>query len=202
MSSYELFYFNSMGRAEQIRLIFALVGVKYEDTRFKDKDDWVNNYKKRSPFGVAPFLEVNGKSIGGGREIARFLGEEFGIAGSNSIENAQISSIADHLDDMLTHIGRIFEAKEEERPELVKEFLEKAPKWLAVFEGMIKPSGWLHGDKLTWVDIHVYHFLSLIQRTMIPDLLKNYPKLTALLMGVEGVENIAKWIKSRPETPH
>lgn len=53
---YKLYYFNAKGRAEPIRLIFALAGQKYEDFRF-EKDQWPQ-YKARSPSGHVPMLEV------------------------------------------------------------------------------------------------------------------------------------------------
>ena len=34
MAEYKLYYFNSRGLAEPIRIIFAYAGVKYEDNRF------------------------------------------------------------------------------------------------------------------------------------------------------------------------
>lgn len=38
MSKYRLIYFNIRGRAEPARLIFAYVGVNYEDVRIKEEE--------------------------------------------------------------------------------------------------------------------------------------------------------------------
>lgn len=56
MAEYKLYYFDFKGRAEVIRLVFALAGQKYEDIRFsKDKLD---EYKDKTPFGQVPVLEI------------------------------------------------------------------------------------------------------------------------------------------------
>ena len=39
MTTYKVVYFDARGRAEIIRLIFAVAGVKYEDVRIA-KEDW------------------------------------------------------------------------------------------------------------------------------------------------------------------
>ncbi len=200
---YELFYFNMKGAAEGVRYIFAQAGVEYVDTRFKDQDDWVQNYKtSRSPFGVAPWIEVDGKQIGGAREIARYLGEEFGLAGKNSLENAQIASIGDHFNDMLANAFPCFDAKtDEDKARLMKQFLEKLPKWMAVFERKVSSTGWLYGDSMTWVDCHIARFISVLVSYGF-DILADYPKMAELIKRVESQPNIAKWIEKRPKSDH
>ena len=42
--SYKLYYFNSRGRAEVIRIILAQAGVKYDDVRF-EAEQWAKEYK-------------------------------------------------------------------------------------------------------------------------------------------------------------
>jgi len=44
MPSYKLYYWNAKGRGEPIRLMFAQVGVKYEDVRYERKE-WPGNLK-------------------------------------------------------------------------------------------------------------------------------------------------------------
>ena len=195
---YTLFYFNARGRAEAARLILAQVGAKYKDVRFTG-EEWQKEYKAKSPLGTAPWLEVDGKQIGGSTNIARFLGEEFNLAGSNRIENAQIAAICDTFVDFLNEATKcVFIKDESEKAKQVEEFKGKCDKWLGVLEKKITDKGWLYGDKLTWVDIFVAHGFTFLSTTF-PDLLKSYPKLAALKTNVETQPNIAKWIKERPE---
>lgn len=56
MVNYKLYYFNARGRAELIRLIFVVAGQTFEDIRF-EMNEWPE-YKKISPLGQAPFLEM------------------------------------------------------------------------------------------------------------------------------------------------
>ena len=200
---YELFYFNVKGAAEGIRCIFAHAGVEYVDTRFKDKDDWVQNYKtSRSPFGLAPWLEVDGKQIGGAKEIIRYLGEEFGLAGKNSLENAQIASIGDHFSDMIANASPHFYAvTDEDKARFKKNFMEKLPKWMGVFEHKVSSTGWLYGDSITWVDCHAAQSISVLVGYGL-DILADYPKMAELVKKVESQPNIAKWIEKRPKTDH
>jgi hypothetical protein len=53
---YKLIYFNTKGKAEFIRYIFAYVGQSYEDFRF-DYKDWTA-YSKYMLFQQVPELEI------------------------------------------------------------------------------------------------------------------------------------------------
>lgn len=57
MVEYKLFYFNTRGRGEVSRLIFAAADQKYEDIRF-EMNQWPE-FKAKSPFGQAPWLEIH-----------------------------------------------------------------------------------------------------------------------------------------------
>ncbi len=201
MSTYKLYYFNLKARAELARTIFAQAGQSYEDIRFT-KEEWVSKYKALSPFGCAPWLEVDGAAIGGSSEIGRFLGERLGLAGANALENAQLAAISDNFRDFLKEATKgIFESDAEKKKELFKEFQEKhSSQFLDRFEKRITAEGWIYGPKLTWVDILFFNAFEFISAAY-PDLLKNYPKLTALVKNVSDQPNIAKWIKDRPQTP-
>ena len=75
MTTYKLIYFNSRGRAEIIRQIFALAGIKYEDMRVTE-EEWAK-LKDNTPYGALPVLEVDGKMLAGSGPIARYLAEKF-----------------------------------------------------------------------------------------------------------------------------
>jgi prostaglandin-H2 D-isomerase / glutathione transferase len=100
---YELTYFDLRGLAEVPRLIFALAGVDYKDSRFpfklKDAATFSPEYpewlavKKDYPYEKIPLLTVDGKhKIPQSGAIVRYLGREFKLAGKDSIEQAQVDA--------------------------------------------------------------------------------------------------------------
>ena len=113
MSNYKLIYFNSRGRAEASRYIFAQAGVEYEDKRV-DKEEWLQ-LKPSTPTGMLPILKVDGKTLIGGGVISRFLAERFGLAGSNDLENAEIAGIIDVLNDFWLRLMTVHLEKDEAR---------------------------------------------------------------------------------------
>ena len=200
-TSYKLYYFNARGRAEISRFIFAQAGITYEDIRFTG-EQWGSEFKSKSPFGTSPWLEVDGVAIGGSLNMARYLGETFGLAGSNAIENAQIAAIVDCYNDCADQaLKPAFEKDETKKAELTEKFLKDCPKWFDNFEKRIidQKSGWIFGPRLTWADITLAAGLHMFAK-LFPKLLDSYPNLKALKEKVEAQENIAKWIKDRPVT--
>lgn len=204
MPRYTLIYFNTKGRAEPIRLIFAQAGVEYEDRRVDRASEWPA-LKPDTPYGTLPVLEVDGKALAGSSTIARYLAEEFGLAGADAFENAQIDSISDLVDDLTQYmVGAFFEKDETRKAELRKELEEKHfPRYLGILSRLVTEgsSGWLFGSKLMWADLKVTAVLDTIGATS-PEVLPKYPALVALKDSVEKLPNIAKWIAQRPVTPY
>ena len=197
MPQYKLTYFNARGRAEVSRLIFAQVGVEYEDKRVSF-EEW-GQLKPQTPFGYMPILEVDGKVLSGSGPIARFLAERYGLAGTNDVENAEIAGIADHFKDFTAEYIKWSYEKDEARKAEIKKKLDEeiTPKYLTNFEKQITADGWLYGSKVTYVDLLFFDFSPHIPEGMLP----KYPGLKALIEKVEVLPNIAKWLKDRPDTP-
>ena len=203
MSTYKLTYFNARGRAETIRFIFAQAGVDYEDNRVAG-EEWVK-FKPTTPYGSLPVLEVDGKMLAGSGVIARFLGERFGLAGSNDFENAEIASIVDTGGDLAQKLGAAhFEKDEIKKAELQKEMSEVVfPKFFGIFEKLINartPEGWVYGSKVTYADIALYNIFDWVKD--VPNLFDKYPGIQKLRKSVEELPNIAKWIATRQKTEH
>lgn len=51
------------------------------------------------PFGQMPVLEVEGKQISQSISICRFLSKKVGLAGTNDLENLELDSIVDTIND-------------------------------------------------------------------------------------------------------
>lgn len=196
MAQYKLTYFNIRGRAELARLVLAQAGVQYEDKRIA-KEEW-GELKPKTPFGVLPILEVDGHTLGGSVEIARFIAEKHGLAGSNAIENSKIAAIMDCLTDLQRALMTFHFEKDETRKAELKKKLEEedTPKYLALLEKHVTDDGWLFGSKVTYVDIAFFDFSQYIPS----EALAKFPKLKAVAEKVGALPNIAKWVKERPET--
>ena len=198
---YKLYYFKLKGRAEFARLIFAQAGVQYEDVRI-EYEKWPE-VKPTMPFGQMPVLEVDGTRIANSIVIARYLAEEFGLAGSNSFENAQLAGIVEAVNDLVAEIRKVnSEKNEEKKAELQKTFSEKTfPFLLGKLEALssANDNGYLWGNKLTWADLAFFNISEYIVSAD-PTGLDAYPSLKKLKETVEALPNIAKWLKERPET--
>jgi len=74
-------------------------------------------------------------------------------------------------------------------------FLERYSKFLAD-----NKSGWLVGDQITWADIIVAEFLSVLQDCFDPQALKDHSDLKKYVETVQNVPQLKKYIEGRPKT--
>ena len=204
MPSYKLVYFNGRGRGELARYIFAQAGVEYEDQRLTGEE--FGKLKPSLPAGSVPVLYVDGEPLAGSGTIARFLGERFGLAGSNDWENAQLDSFIDVLNDLTQKVFPAFFGSDEAKKAEAKEalFKEFVPKYFGILEKRITANnsagGWMYKDKITYVDMH----LSLLCDSLAaaePNFADEFPVIKKVWEGVKAQPKIAEWIKNRPETP-
>ena len=203
MPTYKLYYGNARGRAEQIRFVFVQAGIQYEDVRLT-QEQWPE-FKPKTPYGQLPVLEVDGKMLAGSGPIERFLAEQYGLAGSNAFENAEIASILDVVDDLAEKLVAVYFEKDEARKTELKKGLEEThiPKYLGALEKRAAANnsadGWIYGAKVTYADFGVYLQGEYVQ-IIAPNILDNYPALKKLRESVAKLPNIARWLKERPVT--
>jgi len=199
---YKLTYFNSKALAEPIRMMFAVAGVEYEDIRIQ-KEEWPEQ-KQNYDWGQLPVLEIGEKKLSQSNAIARYLGKQFKLAGSDDWEAAKLDELADVLVDFRTEWRKFFaEQDPEKKAESKKNLLEVAiPKYLGKLDVTKKDNGgkFLMGQNLTWVDIQFAHFLELFEITVGQAILDGYPNLKELQKNVFEVPTIKAWIEKRPVT--
>ena len=205
MVTYKLTYFNTRGRGELARFIFAQAGVEYEDHRVEYGSDkeWPK-LKPNMPFGTIPVLEVDGKQLAECLVIGRYLGEKFGLAGENLFEDSEIASVASSITDLTNAYVLVFYEKDQARVATMMKTLteETVPQKLKFYEARAatNESGWLCYNKLTWADLAAYQVLEWVVDTN-KNALDNFPALGKLKASVEALPNIARWIKQRPQSP-
>ena len=206
MPTYKLYYFPGRGRAELIRWIFAQAGVQYEDIR-KSGEDWAA-FKPSTPFEGMPVLDIDGKLYAGSGPLARYVAEQHGLAGSNALENLELASLYDLMEDLFIRLMLFFYEKEDGRKaELKKDLDEKHfPKYLGLLNKRITENGsaegWIFGNKVTYVDLRVALMSDILIRESGANVLDAYPAIAKLKETVEALPNIAKWIKERPDSEY
>merc|ERR1711994_1044009 len=203
MPNIKLTYFNGKGRGETARLILAYGGMHYEDRRVSFED--MPALKPSLPFGQLPVLEVDGVTIGQSMAIARYLANEYGIAGTSNMVKAQVDEVVDVMNDLQDAMyGTFFEKDEKAKAEKTKKVIEETiPKSLANLEKVLEKRGgqFLAGNCLTWAELH---FLQLAEslETMSPKCVEATPKLANLVERTKNLPNIKKWLEERPVTPY
>ena len=201
MPTYKLYYFPVRGRAELIRWIFTQAGVPYEDIR-KGGEDWAA-FKPNTPFETIPALDIDGKLYAGSGPLARYVAEAHGLAGSNALENLELASLYDLVEDLFLRMMLWYLEKEEARKaELKKDLDEKHyPKYLGLLNKRITENGstegWIYGKKVTYIDLRIALLGDLVIQSR-ANALDAYPAVAKLKETVEALPNIAKWIKERP----
>ncbi|CAF3402223.1 unnamed protein product [Rotaria socialis] len=204
MSTYKLYYFNSRGRAEVSRLIFAAAGQKYEDIRY-NQDEWPS-HKTEMPLGQMPVLEFNSAKLPQSKSIARFLAKQFHLAGRDNLEQAKVDAVIDTIDDLIPKLISIFfEQDETKKEELRKKYFdEELPKHFQNLDVLLKEFGnsglFFVGNHLTWADLYFYD-LSETLLGMNGNCLDIYPRLKQNREEVEKQPKISEYLNNRPKTP-
>ncbi|CAF3315150.1 unnamed protein product [Rotaria sp. Silwood2] len=203
MSTYKLYYFNTRGRAETARLIFAVADQKFDDIRY-DQNEW-QSHKSEMPLGQLPVLEVDDVKLPQSLAITRFLAKQFHLAGKDNLEQAQADAVVDTIADVTAKfIPIMFEQDQEKKKILEEKFLsEEMPKLLNHLEILLKTFGnggqYFVGNNLTWADLHFYNASqSMLLRD--PNILDKYPSLKRNRDQVEANTNVATYLKNRPQT--
>lgn len=199
MSDIKLTYFYGKGRAEISRLILAFAGVKYEDNRITGEE--MKAMKPYLTYGQVPKLEYKGQVIYQSRTIARFLANEFGLAGKTNIEKGQADEVVDAITDLQNAAYTVFFEKDEKaKAEKTKKvFGETLPTGLAYLEKCLTRRGGMHfvGNTFSWADLCLLMLVDFLSGKN-DNILESLPKLSKLVERARDVPNIKKWLKERP----
>ncbi|XP_077999205.1 uncharacterized protein LOC144452069 [Glandiceps talaboti] len=207
MPKYVLTYFNVRARAEVSRLIFAAAGVDFEDVRVS-REKWGDMKNSgKFPFAALPILEVDGTTIAQSYAIARFLANEFGLAGKNDLEKAKVDMIADAFLDLFNQMAKLwFEKDEDKKKELREAYVTKSvPNTLAALVKLLEANnggnGFFVGDSLTWADlaflVQCDYYLDQLKEE---DVLAPHKKLVALRERLVALPKLKTYLDTRPQT--
>jgi len=152
-------------------------------------------------------LEVDGKQLCQSMAIARYLSNQFNIAGENSFDKAVADMYVDGLMDLYPNFRPVIVAgmsgNEDGKKEAYAKFKsESLTQFLTRYEKFLgdNGSGFLVGKKLTWADILVAEMMNRMQELFDPSVLNGFPKMEAHMKMVHQLPNIKKYVDGRPKT--
>jgi glutathione S-transferase len=201
MVHYKLTYFNIRGRAEPIRIIFAYLGLPYEDYRI-EKKDWPN-VKSTFPWGQVPVLQVDDVTLCQTLAIERFLARKYGLTGANELETTKCDEYVDAIEDLVQEWKKIAHNSDEaKKVELKETFLNvHAPKCLnklSALKTSNEGSLWLVGQSITWADLVIAAILDRFETMIDPSFLDSYPVMKALKQRVFSIPKVKEYVDIRP----
>jgi len=198
MPQYKLIYFDYTGYAEPIRLALTHAGVPFEDVRNKYEFGW--QAKIQSPFGKLPVLEVDGKQLPESLAILRFVGEKHALQASDPWDRALGDALATSINDFspvydtLDFTTMKWDIQKIEK--LMKELV--SPRFKYFDEHLSKSkSGYFAGDKLTWVDFHVFANLETM-KIYFRAPLDEFPHLAKFYKKMQELSSVKSWRQSHP----
>lgn len=203
-----LYYFDARGRAEIIRLIFALRNVQYEDLRCRGHPHALTDFEilkkyKCLPFGQVPLLEINGLTLVQSQAIVRYLGRLYKLSGTSDAEMAYVDMISCATEDIRQRFTCSVFTKDnpDTSVQLTKFKSETWPQWGSYLNTILESSGgtWFVGNNITYADLAVYDLISHIQLRL-PAALGKFPLLKSHTERIEAIPAIAAWLSRRPGT--
>lgn len=192
-NKYEFIYFPVKGYGNMVRIILEDQGIPYVYTPVGE--NWPQ-VKPTTPLGQVPVLVINGTTkIGQSHTIARYIGREHGLMGSNNIEQAEIEMWIDQSADVRKKFTKMIYSDYENG---LKPFLESIPTDLAVFEKKLTgdSSHLLHG-KATVADYIVFDLLHVLS-ALSPNCLDSTPHVKAFYTSFGAREKLHAFLE-RPE---
>lgn len=149
-----LYYFDTAGRAEAIRLAFRYAKLPFEDKRF-NHEEFKNTYKQQSPSGQVPFLQIGDKKLTETLAILSYVGTLANLMPKDPLDHAKFLQIYMIVESMFPHVRKLYhkEAKPEDvRGDIIPtlEFVDKL-----VAESQDK-DGYVVGGTLTVLDLFIH----------------------------------------------
>lgn len=205
MPKYKLSYFPLRGRAEAIRITFAVAGVEFDDI-LVNLEEWFTKLKHSglSPSGQLPILEVDGTVLTQSKAILSYLAKEFNLAPEGNLQQAQADSLAHVVNELETTLTEAYGEKDPERKEKAMKTAteEVIPDKCGYFEKILSANknGFFIGEKFTYADIVVFTFLNSYfmkgKAEGIPEGLKKFPSLSAWYERVRTQPKILEKLKN------
>jgi glutathione S-transferase len=194
---YKLTYFDFGGRAESIRLAFAIGDITFEDHRISLSE--FKSIKHTFPFNRVPVLTVNGAMYAEAYAILRFVGKQANLYPEDPFDCLKIDGILSVLYDIEGQVSPTMHEKDQNKKQEMQERLisEYLPSMLQGLEQIVGSENYSVGDRMTIADLEIYGFcnwfssgdLDWIPRTF----LDSFPKLKGITKSVNDHPKVQGW---------
>jgi glutathione S-transferase len=216
----KLTYFETRGRAELTRIVFAAGGIPYEERNASYPDHAKMKESGEALFGQLPVLEVDGVTFGQSYSIAKFVAKLGGLHKSDPLEALGVEQIVDTSDDIRSKYVPIRYQKVEDSEKLEKYntfFTATLPPLLDNLERVLGGKDFYVGSGITVADIAIMNVVDQLTLPNCPVQLgdaaaralnenflpaSRYPGLVALCARVKAAPKIAAYLAKRRPAVH
>jgi len=203
MSKPVLAYWDIRGFAQQIRLLLQYLGIDYEDKRYTfgpapdfSRDSWLNEkFNLGLEYPNLPYWIDDNIKLTESKAILKYVARSKApqLVPTDLVELAKTEQMEGYANDLQRALCNLAYSKTKgEGEEPLQVSLAKQFEQLAASLGK---SGWVLGDKLSYVDFFLYEVLFQFVKYN-SEFLKPYPALTAYIENFEALPELAEYVKS------
>ena len=194
-----LTYFNFRGLGEPIRLIFADLGLAFED-RQVDFVGW-EALKPGMPFGQMPMLEIDGRRIVQSHAILRHLARAHGLDGADETQRIACDIAAEAVKDAYNNLFEYVWADGSEAAEASAAYEAGGlAAWLGRLEAWLGDRPFLAADKPLFADYYALTYLDEVA-AYFPAALETAPRLAALRRRMAERPGVAAYVAEGRRPP-
>eukprot|EP00054_Salpingoeca_dolichothecata_P036976 m.9376 g.9376 ORF g.9376 m.9376 type:complete len:618 (-) comp7187_c0_seq1:46-1899(-) len=197
----KLTYFDIKGRAEPVRLAFAIGDVEFEDDRIQ-RPQWLE-LKPTTPFGQLPMLTVGGKQVAQSAAILRYAGKLSGLYPHDPLEALLVDEMLDAFEDLAQKLGPSMAEQDEAKKLAMRKQLAETtfPELLGKIDARIAQESQKHGcavgNKTSIADLRIYGTVGYLKSGMLDgfptDIVDPYQNIIAVFKHVGQIPQVLAW---------
>jgi len=197
---FTLTYFDTRGRAEQIRLLLAECGATYTDIRIT-RETWADSdLPQKTPLGVLPILEHNGRIIGESIAIMVYLAKIYERWPTKPDTEAIALMILTASDDLRRSLDQVRFAPDDHLKKInTKKLLDVLVKKLPHFEKLLEQDGFFTSGRITAADICFWDVLNQIsdESEQFVEVISNMKEIYSFIQRIGSLPRVSRYIQSR-----
>lgn len=206
---YKLYYGNSRGRAEPIRLVFHFLGVDFEDYRM-EQGEFTGALKDKAPMKQVPFIEIDGgkttlcQTVSICRYLAKSIKPEQWFGGATKTDSAKVDMMADGFADIYQMAAMAKYAPENIRDGMQALYKAQIGPKLEIMQDLLKKSkgDYFVGKTIHWCDVYILGVLQALDEGE-PNIFDDLPVLRAFYVRMRHREELKEYIDGNwPETKY